>query len=124
MAFRSVPVLRVGQNEDEWILETPLYYVTRAGEGLVVPPGFETDLASIPRILHAMIPVNGRHRAAAILHDWLYETQLRSRAESDRLFLEAMADSGVRWTQRQVMYAGVRLGGWIAWSKRRTVPAT
>lgn len=120
MPFRTVPILRVGAAEDEWILESPLCYVTRAGDDLIVPAGFVTDLASIPRILYALIPVNGRHRAAAILHDWLYETQPLPRAECDRLFLDAMADSGVRWTQRQAMYAGVRIGGWVPWSRRES----
>lgn len=118
MPFRTVPVLRVGEQDGEWILETPVYYRTQAGDDLVVPPGFVTDLASIPRLLHALMPVNGSHRAAAILHDWLYETQKFSRAQSDRLFLEAMAESGVRWTQRQAMYLGVRIGGWVPWSRR------
>jgi len=120
MPFKTSPVLRVGDRPDEWILEMPLYYVTHAGADLVVPPGFVTDLASIPRLLYALFPVNGRHRAAAILHDWLYETQQCSRAESDRLFLDAMEDSGVRWTQRRAMWAGVRAGGWLPWGRRAT----
>lgn len=118
MPFRTTPVLRVGELADEWILEAPLHYVTPAGADITVPPGFVTDLASIPRLLYVLIPVNGRHRAAAILHDWLYEMQPCERAEADRLFLSAMADSGVRWTQRWAMYLGVRVGGWIVWARR------
>lgn len=118
MPFRSTPILRVG-DEGEWILETPLYYVTRAGDDLVVPAGFETDLASIPQLFHSVVPVNGMHRAAAIVHDWLYVTQPCPRADADRIFLEAMANLGVRWSQRWVMYAAVRVGGWLPWSRRR-----
>lgn len=118
MAFRTDPVLRVGDQPDEWILERPLIYVSQDGSVFIVPAGFITDLASIPRLLYAAIPVNGRHRAAAILHDWLYETQRTTRAEADALFLESMASSGVRWSQRMAMWAGVRIGGWVPWGNR------
>lgn len=119
MPFASSPVLRVGDQPDEWILDAPLVYVTSAGDALVVPRDFVTDLASIPRVLYSVIPVNGRHRSASILHDWLYETQPFPRAVCDRLFLNAMADSGVRFSQRWAMYLGVRVGGWLPWGQRR-----
>lgn len=118
MPFRDDPILRVGYLDGEWVLDRRLRYVSPDGEMITVPAGFVTDLASIPRVFHALIPINGRHRAAAILHDWLYETQSRSRAESDRLFLDAMADSRVRWSQRWAMYLAVRAAGWMVWSGR------
>jgi hypothetical protein len=118
MIFRSDPILRVA-GDGEFKLESPLVYVTRQGETIVVPPGFITDLASIPRIFHPLIPVNGRHRSAAIVHDFLYVIQDRERGEADRIFLEAMEDSGVRWTQRRLMYSAVRVGGWTAWGRGR-----
>jgi len=116
MIFRSDPILRPF-GDTEWKLETPLVYETRQGETIVVPPGFITDLASIPRLLHWLIPVNGRHRSAAIVHDYLFVIQDRERSEVDRIFLDAMEDCGVRWSQRQAMYRAVRLGGWIPWNK-------
>lgn len=118
MPFINDPVLRVGDNPDEWILNEPLCYVTRRGHVIIVPRNFVTDLASIPRLLYALFPVNGRHRAAAILHDWLYERQPVDRAQCDHIFLEAMEDSKVRWSQRWAMYLGVRIGGWVAWKAR------
>lgn len=119
MSFEGAPVLRVGELPDEWILDEPLVYVTEAGGRLTVPQGFVTDLASIPRLLYTVIPVNGKHRSAAILHDWLYETQRLSREACDALFLEAMGASGVRWSLRWAMYMGVRVGGWVSWNSRR-----
>ena len=38
---------------------------------VTVPDDFLTDLSSIPRIFRLLIPKNGRHRAAAVVHDWL-----------------------------------------------------
>lgn len=115
MTFIDTPVLRVA-GTGQWILENKLTYVTEAGEVIEVPKGFYTDLASIPRVFHWLIPVNGKHRAAAIVHDYLYTIKDRQRAEADAIFLEAMKESGVRWTQRKAMYMAVRLGGWAAWN--------
>lgn len=115
MPFANTAVLSICDQTAMWMLVRPLRYTTRAGDEIVIPEGFRTDLASIPRAFHWLIPVNGRHRAAAILHDYLFVVQTRTRAETDALFLEAMADSGVSWVQRTTMYAAVRAGGWMPW---------
>ena len=116
MVFRNDPIL-APHDDGEWKLFADLNYETSAGQVLTIPHGFITDLASIPRVFHGLIPVNGKHRAAAIVHDYLYVTQIMSRAESDRIFLEAMEDLGVRWSQRWAMYSAVRIGGWLPWRK-------
>lgn len=114
--FSKPPILRV--TEKGWQLVYHLSYTTLAGEKIVVPAGFNTDLASIPQALQAVIPVNDKHRAAAVLHDYLYTVQDRARAKADALFLEAMKLSGVRFTQRWAMYLAVRVGGWLPWSRK------
>ena len=119
MPFLNMPVLASTNHPEEWVLFQPLKYVTESGMKLIVPDGFVTDLASIPRILYSVIPVNGLHRSAAILHDYLYESQTYGRRKCDDLFLEAMKSSGVRYTQRMAMYIGVRIGGWVPWNKRK-----
>lgn len=116
MSFLSEPILRVEPESGEWRLERRLVFVPRVGKTIVVPAKFLTDLASIPRILQNLIPVNGKHRAAAILHDYLYVTQKLLRAQADALFLEAMKSSGVGAVQRWVMYAAVRAAGWMIWA--------
>lgn len=117
MPFRTDPILRARDEAHQWSLVKPLVYETLDGETIVIWPGFVTDLASVPQIFRSLVPVNGRHRAPAILHDYLFVIQDRPRAEVDRLFLEAMEDAGVRWTQRQLMYRAVRLGGWLPWRR-------
>lgn len=89
---------------------------------IVVRQGFITDLASIPRIVRSLIPQIGRHRGAAVVHDWLYHKahdHTYTRLQCDRIFLEAMKASGVRFVQRQIMFAAVRLGGWVFFRKAR-----
>lgn len=85
-----------------------------------VPKDFITDLASIPRALRWLISINGKHRKAAVLHDYLYSRAGSTgidRAECDLIFKEAMTYLGVSWWKTNAMYAGVRAGGWIAWRK-------
>lgn len=103
-----------------WVLLEPLVYKrAEAGSGAItVPAGFTTDFASVPRMpVFYMLCGNTGHRAA-VLHDYLYSTQVVSRKEADRLFREALREDGVSLPIRWIMWLGVRLGGGPAWLKR------
>ncbi len=80
-----------------------------------VPVGFETDFASVPWGLWTIFPKLGRYSKAAVVHDYLYTSKIRSRHMSDLIFLEAMEVLGVQVWQRYPMYYAVRLFGWLAW---------
>lgn len=86
---------------------------------ITVPAGFETDLASVPRIVRGLIPASGPWQRAAVLHDYVYATRPAgwTRADADRLFLEAMEAAGVNWPTRHAMWLAVRIGGWKGWGK-------
>lgn len=106
-----------------WKLLEELRYYTKRGHLIRIPKGFLCDLASIPRIFRPILSVNGDHREAAILHDWLYYKKghaalsIFTREECDKLFLEAMLESGVSKAKSYLMFAGVRVGGWVAWNR-------
>jgi len=109
---------------DDWELVEPLSYRTyvknEKGNVIKVPVGEHTDLASLPRAVRFFISQNGRHRAAAVLHDRLYRRAGKvryTRKQADQVFLEAMKVSGVPWWKRQAMYQGVRMGGWVVYNK-------
>jgi hypothetical protein len=104
-------------------LEEPLVYEIGhegSGQAIVVPKGFVTDFASIPRLSQVLIPKDIGRRAA-IVHDWLYATRgckgTFTRQQCDEIFLEAMQVLRVPWLVRRAMYRAVRLGGWAAWRK-------
>lgn len=84
---------------------------------LTVPAGFQTDLASIPRLFRGFIPSAGPYQRAAVLHDYVYATRPEgwTRKEADQLFLDAMEAAGVNWITRHTMHAAVRAGGWKGW---------
>lgn len=76
-----------------------------------VPAGTVTDLATVPRLLWALFPPHGRWAKAAIVHDYLYDRAIGSKAYADRTFLEAMEVLGVSRFARTVMYWAARWFG-------------
>jgi hypothetical protein len=75
---------------------------------IVVPTGFTTDLASIPRLLWFIFPPTGSYGKAAIIHDYLIVENKRTRKECDDIFLEAMKVDDVGFFTRNIIYLGVR----------------
>lgn len=104
---------------DEWVVLDPLIALRGNGDKIVVPRGFITDLASIPRPFRGVFNVNGLLRAPAVLHDWLYCSQRYRRAEADAVFLEAMQARGIDWGTRYGAYETVRAFGWRYYNKRK-----
>ena len=82
-----------------------------------VEAGFMTDFASIPRPFWAVLPTWGKYGNAAVVHDWLYWKQDRSRKAADRIMLEAMDSLSVPKWQRYAIYWAVRVFGWLAWKR-------
>ena len=100
----------------EWRLHEPMV-VKIDGNTVVVPVGFQTDLATVPRFPGLFLIFGGKARRAAILHDYLYFTA-QDRAYADRVFYEAMKHEEPAW-RRAIMWLGVRAGGWVLypWAK-------
>lgn len=88
-----------------------------SGDVITVPAGYETDFISIPRLLWAFENPLGDAAKAAVLHDWLYTTAARSRAEADAIFLEAMGVLRVGFVKRHLLYLAVRLFGWRSYGR-------
>jgi hypothetical protein len=104
--------------------EAKLFYPSGDEEWLIVPAGFTTDGASVPRIPGAYMLFGGRARKAATLHDYAYSRR-RNRSWADAVFLAAMEHEENSFV-RGFMYAGVRLGGWSRYTepKQWTEPPT
>ena len=115
-----------------WAVQRPLEYRTGEGDGerIVVPAGFVTDLASVPRAVWSFYPPDGPWAKAAIIHDFLYFTKGTgvwhkhqgisrekpySRREADDILREAMADRKVGAWEQTVIWSSVRLGGAKGW---------
>lgn len=135
------PVL---DGKGHWVSQDELgFRSTLIGKEITIPAGSVNDLASIPRIFRMIFPVNGPHRLAAAIHDYIYLKKgvlpegVVSRYGADCMFYEAMVMSRSEvagaytfeaiesndeplvptWCAK-LMYAGVRLGGWIYWNRK------
>lgn len=110
----------------QWKVLAPLIYETESdvfGQGgatqLCVPAGFITDFASIPRIFWRILPPSGKYNKAAVVHDYLYSTQIVHRDIADLIFYEAMGALGVPQWKRWTMYQAVRSCGWVPWNNHK-----
>ena len=101
-----------------WYLDTEFKFDqsnSTLRQPITVPKGFETDFASIPSPLTAILPKWGIYGPAAIIHDWIYWMQPVSRKEADDILLEGMATLNVSPIVRGIIYRGVRWFGCFAW---------
>ena len=109
--------LVVKQIDDKtWALEANLEYNSALLDDLLIAPkGFITDFASIPRVPIAYTLFGNRAHRESVIHDYLYQTHLATKAMADKVFLEAMEARGKSFWVRWVMYLGVRVGGGSAY---------
>lgn len=87
---------------------------------IIIPKGFQTDFASVPRVPIVFMLYGDRAHHESTLHDYLYRTNsipIVTRAEADNYFKEAMISRGKSWGIYYPMYLGVRLGGGSAYHK-------
>ena len=101
-----------------WSVNLP--FVVRLDDGathyeILIPPGWDTDYGSVPRIFWNIVPPLGIYSAAYVLHDYLYEAELYDRATCDWLLLLALQDLGAWWIERNTIYSAVRTCGWAVW---------
>ena len=106
------------------LMQTLSYESEVLGGVLLVPAGFPTDFASIPRGLWNILPPVGKYDAGAVCHDKLYrdgafDGKAIDRGTADRALREAMEVCGVGRVQRWLIYSGVRVGGWLVWRRYR-----
>ena len=108
---------------------------------LIIPKGFTSDGASVPRALWTLTGLrpDGLIRAASWLHDFLYRyrgecphgsyqvlyrdgTWVRcqktfTKKEADCLFLDVMLKSRISKRQAFMAYYAVKVFGWYSWLK-------
>lgn len=103
-----------------WITEKSFrYYVGEKGSDdmIQVPKGTKTDFASVPRIFWSILPPDGIYTQSAVLHDYLYQKQVRPKYEADYIFLESMLVLGVPEWKAKIMYWAVDKFGQSSWDK-------
>ena len=98
-----------------FLLNEPLIYNSKKlNQQIIVPSGFLTDLASIPRLLWSIFPPFGKYSRAAVVHDYILSKKHDynlTKKEYDDIFLEAMKAYNVNVFTRNIFYYSLRLFG-------------
>ena len=121
---------------EDFALERRLAYLDRHLGELLVPadPDFRTDLTSVPALFTWLVPKTGAHLPAALLHDALVagphdpssyvstEGHVVDRVAADRIFRDAMADTGTGVIRRWIVWTAVTVatvfvGREVPWSR-------
>jgi len=77
-----------------------------------VPAGFVTDYASIPKYLRWYINSDDpKIMGPAFIHDFLYQTNITSRATADAIFYHLLRENNVKRWEAKFMRLGVSLFG-------------
>jgi len=87
---------------------------------IAVPSGFETNLASIPRVVWSIpgFAPFGRIEKPSVLHDYLYSKDCPidiSRQKADEILVDGMKTEGENWLVRRTVYIVVRGFGASHW---------
>jgi hypothetical protein len=99
---------------------------------VIVPAGFQTDFASVPRIPIAYEIVGDTAHEAGVVHDYLYRedailyslemaivARSPTRQEADWIFYILMREMGIEWFKRFSMYKAVRTFAGCHWHSRK-----
>jgi len=109
-------------------MERRIGYRDRHVGDILVPAGlgsFATDLASVPALFTWLVPKDGNHLPAALLHDGLQyspgeepsyvsvEGHDIDAIEANRVFRDAMCDTGTGTVRRWLMWAAVTVASLV-----------
>lgn len=107
-----------------WETTRPLVYQAER-QSFIVPVGFVTDFASVPRWLMSLVPPIGKWTRAAVLHDWLctegIDLGVVTSRDADGIFRRVLREEDVGPTLRWLMWTAVR---WAAFTSKRRRPGT
>lgn len=119
-AAPNLPLLQPFSDAAHWVLHTDLIYrVGKTKDSVIVPAGFVTDFASIPKRLQSFFSVHGPYLVAGIVHDYLYWEQGAggcTRAEADGIFRLVMMENNATRLESEAMYTAVDVAGAGPWN--------
>lgn len=104
------------------VLSTFAYNDPRFGL-IVIPPGFQTDLASVPALTSWIFPGTSQYDRGGVVHDYLYWDHGFTFLDSNRILEHAVKDCGVSSWRAKTMFFAVQGFGESAWKEDSSVCA-
>lgn len=108
------------KKRDRFVIYKNYKHTLSNNNTIIIPKGYITDFASIPRIFWVIFPPHFySYRKASIIHDYLYtEKELTiTRKEADKEFKLLLKQNQAWFITQFIFYTYVRLFGWIKWKK-------
>lgn len=119
MPFETRDII-VSVEGDNWriarLKQSLNYTDSETGDKYVVEAGFESDYGSIPRALWWWLPPH-QYRPEYLLHDMFYRFGIIGRKRADEILRRSLREAGANAVRRNIIYAGVRAGGWVTFKK-------
>ena len=131
MPFESHLELRHRPGRHRWEVIEPLYYrhlntpkglQPLVSQLIVVPVGYLSDLASMPRLARRLLGSPGpTTRRPSVVHDFIYThlTHRFTKREADRIFYDALLEEGTSRCLAWLMWKAVCLAGRGNWGQPR-----
>ena len=122
VVYDKLPTVEVLEHEEDehgnvFTLLHPISY-----DGVIIPSGFRSDGASVPRVFWGVVFPRGDRQAlfGALFHDYLYRHHPAdwTREEADNEFYFLLREGGVSYIRALRAYIGVRLFGKSSWEAK------
>lgn len=110
----------------QYVLLNDVYVNLTNGLTIKIPAGFQWDLSSVPRLLWPVLPPDGDHEIAALIHDYLYRTRYKAEEWGDFQARKFADKEMFIWSRKcnklyvdnKLRYWGVRAFGGITFKKK------
>jgi hypothetical protein len=121
-----VDTLKLSRFADSiYFLTSPITWTPNPGQedhkAVTVPVGFVTDFASIPQAFWSILKPDGNYTFPAIIHDFLYWNQDRSKKEADEIFKFGMEDFSISSRTIFTLFEAVKWFGGGAWNENKNL---
>ena len=102
------------------LMDDIIYFSKKYKLKITIKKGMKTDGLSNLRALYWWAsPFKGRYVVASTIHDGLYHDLTLPRNVCDDILSEVMCCSQVNRIKAKLLWAGVRIGGWVVYYKRK-----
>ena len=103
----------VQSKDGKCIVTLEPYFVTGVSRYFVIPAGYRSDGASVPRFLWRLLSpcIDPVTLVPSIVHDYMYEWKIGTRFDADLWYAEALCRAGYPQWKCLLTFAGIRLFG-------------
>lgn len=95
----------------------PITFIGNDGRRYLIPAGYVSDGASVPRFFWRLLSpcIDGRTLPSSVVHDFEYDHAIGTRSGSDGDYYARLVADGYPKCKAMLTWAGVRMGGSKRW---------